>query len=149
DLLVGEAGRVAVRLGAVQVPHEVDVQRVVLHPAAAVHRLDFLGVTRVQVRLEVGLGVADAVDAGGLADAVADRLDPLLVTAVRVDLDGDLVAGDAAAVLDVLLGLVRVVGEDVAGDTRLVTRHALGREAARGLTGAVEDGLGDRLAVDR
>src|SRR5690606_7159834 len=103
--------------------------------------------TRVQVGLEVRLGVAGALDTGGLADAVADRLDPLLVTAIRVELDEDLVARNAAALLDELLGLVRVVGEDVARDARLVAGHALGHEAGGGLTGAVEDGLGDRLAV--
>ncbi len=99
--------------------------------------------------LEVGLGVAQAVDPGALPDRVADRVDPLLVAAVRVVGDQQLVAGDAAAVLDQLLGLGRVELAEVPAGALLVALDALGHPGGGRLAGALQHRLGDGVAVDR
>ncbi|RPK86426.1 hypothetical protein EES47_20920 [Streptomyces sp. ADI98-12] len=148
DLLVGESTVVRLGRGAVQLTHEVDVQRVVGDPATAVERLDLVVVARLEVGGEVGLGVAEALDPGGVADGLADRGHPLLVPTVGVVLDEDLVVRHTTAFLDELLRLVRVVVEHL-GVEVLVALDLRRGEALRRLAGVVEDGLGDRLAVDR
>ncbi len=152
ELFVGVVTVVRGTAGLVQRSKEVAQGWVVCLPTGTESGLDGAVGYLVTQGLEVWVRSANGLDAQGVLDGVGHCINPALVATVRVvgNLEGwgsPLV--DLVSLSPQLLSLLWVVLHDfVALDVLGVTRENWGGEVLGRSASALEDGLGDLLAVD-